>query len=69
MLSRYDSSSGVLWVMFIATGVSTKNFAHKANPDGVSCDVVGSPFEEVKKICNEWEPIEIVSWITAGLRE
>lgn len=55
--------------MFIATGVSTKNFAHKANPDGVSCDLVGSPFEEVKKICNEWEPIEIVSWITAGLRE
>ncbi|KAM5537445.1 hypothetical protein V8D89_008964 [Ganoderma adspersum] len=57
----------VLWVLFIATGVSTKNFAHKANPDAISCDSIGSQFEEVKKICNEWEPIEIVSWITAGL--
>ncbi len=53
--------------MFLATGISTKNFVHQANPSGVSCD--NALFEEVTKICNEWEPIEIVSWISAGLGE
>ena len=58
--------------MFLATGVSTKNFVHQVNPQGVSCDDIGRlgpQFDELKKICNEWEPIEIVSWISAGLRE
>ncbi|PIL26018.1 hypothetical protein GSI_11772 [Ganoderma sinense ZZ0214-1] len=60
----------VLWVMFLATGISTKNFVHQVNPNGVSCDEIGrlgSQFDEFKKICDEWEPIEIVSWISAGL--
>ncbi|PIL26019.1 hypothetical protein GSI_11773 [Ganoderma sinense ZZ0214-1] len=61
----------VLWVMFLATEISTKNFGHNFNPDGVSCDeipdIIGSPAEEIVDVCKKWEPIEITSWITAGL--
>lgn len=61
----------VLWVMFLATGISTKNFVHDnwtvPNGSGATCDEIDSRFPDVRKICNEWTPIEIVSWISAGL--
>ena len=67
LLSRHHTPSGVVWIMFVATGISTKTFAHNNIPAGDTCEDTDT--EQVKKICNEWEPIEIVSWITAGLGE
>ncbi|KAI1787348.1 hypothetical protein LXA43DRAFT_1029677 [Ganoderma leucocontextum] len=55
----------VLWIMFISTGVSTKHFANDNTIPGSTCDE--RVFDEAKKICHEWAPIEIVSWVTAGL--
>ncbi|KAM5537447.1 hypothetical protein V8D89_008966 [Ganoderma adspersum] len=55
----------VLWVMFVSTGISTKHFANANTIPGSTCDE--RLYAEAQKICHEWAPLEIVSWITAGL--
>ncbi|TBU31276.1 hypothetical protein BD311DRAFT_752953 [Dichomitus squalens] len=57
----------VLWIMFIATGLSTKHFTDGPGklPSGVTCD--DGSTDEARTLCHEWDPIQIISYITAGL--